>query len=99
MAYNGGSSFTGAIINYQARSMDQNGVIIGQIMIANDWGNYNVTHTEVTSGPNSIGTLSLWETDPDNNSERSLWAKRFDGNGDTVWIQYTARMFYTPMAE
>ena len=75
------------------------GTIIGQIMIANDSGNYNVTHSECLSGSNNLSNIVLWHSESIGNTynshrEGQLYAYKPNGNSDTIKIQWKATMFY-----
>lgn len=94
----GYGNFRGAIIDYHAYSNDD-GTIIGQIMVSCDGGDYNVTHSECLSGSNDLANVILWYSEPrgdtDNeHREGQLYAYKADGNNDTIKIQWKATMFY-----
>ena len=93
----GDGNFRGAIINYHAYS-DEDGTIIGQIMVSRDGSDYNVTHTESTSGSSDLTQVSLWRSfqgsDDYNSGEGKLYAWRVDGQNDIIKIQWRATMFY-----
>lgn len=88
--------FRGAKIDYHAYGTDS-GSLIGTIYIADDSGDNNVTHIEVGSGGNDLGTISLWYKDSNNNSDESkLYLYRTDGESSTTKIQWTAQVYYSP---
>jgi hypothetical protein len=94
----GYGNFRGAIIDYHAYS-DDDGTIIGQIMVSCDDGDYNVTHSECLSGSNDLVNVILWHSESrgDTNNEHregQLYAYKADGNNDTIKIQWKATMFY-----
>ena len=95
----GRGNFRGAIIQYHAYC-DQAGTIVGTIMVANDDGDYNVTHSEVASGGSDVPNVNLWYSERSvddynwNRSEGKLYAYRIDGDNDIIKIQWRATMFY-----
>jgi hypothetical protein len=85
----GGSNFRGAVIDYH--SYDGNaGTMVGTIHIVNDSGDENVAHTEVFSGGSNGENIVLWYQD----NESQLKFKRVDGQGTTIKIQWSAKVFY-----
>jgi hypothetical protein len=84
----GSNSFRGAVIDYHAYTKD--GTIIGTIHIADDDGNENITHTESSSGNDSVEFDDLWYVD----SEGEIKYRRLDTNGSILRIQWTAKVFY-----
>lgn len=85
----GSSNFRGAIISYHA--YDNNaGTMIGTIYTVDDTGDENVAHTEVFSGNNNGDSIVLW----DQVQEGQLRFRRADGEGTTIKIQWTAKVFY-----
>jgi hypothetical protein len=85
----GGSDFRGAIIKYHA--YDRNaGTMVGTIHTVDDSGDENVTHTEVFSGGSDGDTLILWNQ----TQEGKLRARRTNGEGTTIKIQWSATVFY-----
>jgi hypothetical protein len=94
----GYGNFRGAIIDYHAYS-DDDGTIIGQIMISCDSSEYNITHSECLSGSNSLVNVILWHSEPrgdtsNSHREGQLYAYKLDGNSDKIKIQWKATMFY-----
>ena len=94
----GYGNFRGAIIDYHAYS-DDDGTIVGQIMIACDSGEYNITHSECLSGSNDLIDVILWHSEPrgdtsNQHREGQLYAYKADGSNDTIKIQWKATMFY-----
>jgi hypothetical protein len=94
----GYGNFRGAIIDYHAYS-DDDGTIIGQIMVSCDGGDYNITHSECLSGSNSLVNVILWHSEPRGDTDNShregqLYAYKLDGNSDKIKIQWKATMFY-----
>ena len=95
----GRGNFRGAIIEYHAYC-DNAGTIVGKIMVANDDGDYNVTHSEVASGGSDVTNVNLWYSERSaddynwNRSEGKLYAYRVDGDDDIIKIQWRATMFY-----
>lgn len=85
-----GSNLRGAIIDFHAYSVDA-GTIIGTIHIARDSGDYHITHTETNSGSSDLSNVDLWYRD---GSEREIYFRRLDDEGDTVKIQWIAKLFY-----
>lgn len=95
----GAGNFRGAIIDYHAYC-DEAGTVIGQIIVSNDSADFNVTHTESTSGGSNLPEVVLWhsvrnnEDYNDNQGEGKLYAYKVDGENDTIKIQWKATMFY-----
>jgi hypothetical protein len=85
-----GEDFRGAIINFHAYSRDA-GTIIGTIHIADDTGDYNIQHSETTSGGSDLENVDMWVRQ---NSEREIWFQRLDGEEDTLKVQWIAKLFY-----
>ena len=67
-------------------------------MIARDAGDYQVTHSEVTSGGSDLAEVNLWRSYRSENDyttgEGKLYASRINGNSDIIKIQWRATMFY-----
>jgi hypothetical protein len=82
--------FRGAKIEYHAYVSDA-GTVIGTIYIANDSGDYNVTHIETSSGGSDTGTAVFWSR---SGNERELYLYRTDGEAVRHKIQWTAQMYY-----
>lgn len=90
------TNFRGAKIEYHCYSQDA-GNMIGTIYIANDSGDFNTTHIEVSSGANDLGNVVLWKRDTStSNNERRLHAYRTDNESDTLRIQWTAQIYCGP---
>lgn len=85
----GSSNFRGAIIQYHAFENNA-GTMIGTIHMVNDSGQENVTHMEAFSGGSNGGSVDIWFQD----NENQLKYRRIDGNGATLKIQWTAKVFY-----
>jgi hypothetical protein len=86
-----GDYFRGAIIDFHAYS-SRSGTIVGTIHIIRDNGEYNITHTEVKSGDQgSLSNLDIWLR---TNNEREIWAKRSDGQSDTIVFHWHGKFFY-----
>jgi hypothetical protein len=88
-----GSNLRGAIIDFHAYSQDA-GTIIGTIHIARDDGDYNITHTETSSGSSDLSNVDMWYRDGDLGNERDIFFRRLDGEGDTLKVQWIAKLFY-----
>lgn len=84
----GASNFRGAVIDYHAFTGD--GTIIGTIHIVDDDGEENITHTEVTSGSADGENDDLWFV----TNEGQIKYRRLDGEGATIKVQWSARVFY-----
>jgi hypothetical protein len=84
----GSSDFRGAVIDYHAYTGDA--TIIGTIHIADDDGDENITHTEVSSGSSDSENDDLWYV----TSEGRIRYRRLDGDSATLKIQWTAKVFY-----
>jgi hypothetical protein len=84
----GSTWFRGAVIDYHAYTND--GTIIGTIHIADDDGNENITHTESSSGNDSVEFDDLWYVD----NEGEIKYRRLDTNGSILRIQWAAKVFY-----
>jgi hypothetical protein len=85
----GSSDFRGAVIDYHAY-VPGDGTIIGTIHIVDDDGEENITHTEVSSGSDSLENADLWYV----TSEGEIKFRRTDGDSSTLKIQWTAKVFY-----
>jgi hypothetical protein len=86
----GSSSFRGAIIQYHAFIQNQ-GIIIGTIHLANDYTQQQATHTEHLSGNSDLQFVTLWDC---NNERGQLYFKMTNGYSRDVMIQWTAKVFY-----
>jgi hypothetical protein len=85
----GSNDFRGAIIDYHAYTGQ--GTIIGTIHIADDDGDENITHTEVSSADNEDSMHdNLWIV----SDEGTIRYARFDGDARTLKIHWTAKVFY-----
>jgi hypothetical protein len=84
----GSSDFRGAVIDYHAYTGDA--TIIGTIHIADDDGDENITHTEVSSGSNDSENDDLWLV----TDEGRIRYRRLDGDSATLKIQWSAKVFY-----
>jgi hypothetical protein len=84
----GGGDFRGAVIDYHAYTGDA--TIIGTIHIADDDGEENITHTEVSSGSTDGQDDDLWFVQ----NEGTISYRRLDGEENTLKIQWTAKVFY-----
>jgi hypothetical protein len=83
-------NFRGAVIDFHAYSQNS-GTIVGTIHIIRDSGEYNITHTEVKSGnEESIENLDIWVR---RNNEREIWARRSDGQSDTLAFHWHGKFF------
>jgi hypothetical protein len=87
-----GSSFRGAIIDFHAYSTDA-GTIIGTIHIARDDGDYNITHTETSSGGSDLSNVDMWFRDR-NGNEREIYFRRLDNQSDTLKVHWIAKLFF-----
>ena len=85
----GSGDFRGAVIDYHAY-VPGDGTIIGTIHIVDDDGEENITHTEVSSGSDSLENADLWYV----TSEGEIKFRRTDGDSSTLKIQWTAKVFY-----
>jgi hypothetical protein len=86
-----GENFRGAIIDYHAYSISS-GTIIGTIRISRDSGSRTISHDESTSGSEiGLANVDMWYR---TGSERDIYFRRFDGQPDTLKIQWIAKMFY-----
>ena len=90
----GDVNLRGAHVQYHAFSQ-LSGTIVGTILIANDSGSYNITHQEATSGSADINQVNLWARRI-NSSESNIYFMRDDSVNDTVFVQFTATLFYAP---
>lgn len=85
----GSGNFRGAIISYHA--YDNNaGTMVGTIYTVDDNSSENVAHTEVFSGSSDGDSIVLW----DQVQEGQLRFRRTNGEGTTIKIQWTAKVFY-----
>lgn len=84
----GSTNFRGAVIDYHAFTGES--TIIGTIHIADDDGEENITHTEVTSGSTDGENDDLWLVQ----NEGTISYRRIDGEGKTLKVQWTAKVFY-----
>jgi hypothetical protein len=84
----GGSNFRGAVIDYHAYTGES--TIIGTIHIVDDDGEENITHTEVTSGSTDGENDDLWLV----TQEGQIQYRRIDGEGKTLKVQWSAKVFY-----
>lgn len=84
----GGNNFRGAVIDYHAFTGES--TIIGTIHIVDDDGEENITHTEVTSGSTDGENDDLWLVQ----NEGTISYRRIDGEGKTLKVQWSARVFY-----
>jgi len=91
----GFGNFRGAVIDYHAYS-ENSGTIVGNIIVSNDGEDFNVTHSESTSGSSDTSSVILWESyrNPDDPREGQLAAWRIDGYEDLIKVQWKATMFY-----
>jgi hypothetical protein len=87
-----GSSFRGAIIDFHAYSTNA-GTIIGTIHIARDDGDYNITHTETSSGSSNLSNVDMWFRDR-NQNEREIYFRRLDNQSDTLKVHWVAKLFF-----
>jgi hypothetical protein len=88
----GSSNFRGAVIDYHAYT--NAGTVIGTIHIVDDDGEEHITHTEVASGGSNTEFIDLWFVD----TEGSICYRRTDGEGSSLRIQWTAKVFYGSQA-
>ncbi len=85
----GSTNFRGAVIDYHAYDTNA-GTMVGTIHIARDSGDEFVTHTEVFSGGTNGENIDLWYQA----TEGELKYRRLDGNGATLKVQWSAKVFY-----
>jgi hypothetical protein len=85
----GGNNFRGAVIDYHAYTGES--TIIGTIHIVDDDGEENITHTEVASGSTDGENDDLWLVQ----NEGTISYRRIDGEGKTVSVHWTAKVFYS----
>jgi hypothetical protein len=85
---NGSSNFRGAVIDYHGFTGE--GTFIGTIHIVDDDGEANITHTEVSSGSTDSENDDLWFVQ----NEGTISYRRMDGEGKTLKIQWSAKVFY-----
>lgn len=89
----GDYGFRGAMVEYHAYAQGYgDGTIIGQIMLACDYGGSSVEHWETISGNGNMNSISLWEME----NERRLNLRGQSGQNQTIWIQWTSRIFVGP---
>jgi hypothetical protein len=81
-------NFRGAVIDYHAFTGE--GTFIGTIHIVDDNGEEYITHTEVSSGSNDSENDDLWFVQ----NEGTISYRRIDGEGQTLKIQWAAKVFY-----
>lgn len=86
---NGNTDFRGAIINYHAFTGEA--THIGTIHIVDDDSDENITHTEVSSGSSDSENDDLWLIQ----NEGTISYRRIDGEGKTLNVQWTAKVFYS----
>lgn len=84
----GGSNFRGAVIDYHAWTGES--TIIGTIHIVQDNGEEHIAHTEVASGSTDGENDDLWLVQ----NEGTISYRRIDGEGKTLKVQWSARVFY-----
>jgi len=84
----GGGNFRGAVIDYHAYTGES--TIIGTIHIVRDSGEEHISHQEVQSGSSDGENDDLWVVD----QEGQIKYRRIDGEGKTLKVQWSARVFY-----
>jgi hypothetical protein len=84
----GVANFRGAVIDYHAFTGEA--TWIGTIHIVDDDGDENITHTEVSSGSTDSENDDLWVVD----NEGTIKYRRIDGEGKTLKVHWTAKVFY-----
>lgn len=84
----GSGNFRGAVIDYHAYTGES--TIIGTIHIVNDDGEEHISHQEVQSGSTDGENDDLWYV----TSEGQIKYRRIDGEGKTLKVQWSARVFY-----
>lgn len=84
----GGQDFRGAVIDYHAWTGES--TIIGTIHIVDDDGEEHISHQEVQSGTTDGENDDLWLVQ----NEGQIHYRRIDGEGKTLKIHWTAKVFY-----
>ncbi len=84
----GGANFRGAVIDYHAYSGEA--TWIGTIHIVDDDGEEHISHTEVSSGSTDAENDDLWLVQ----NEGTISYRRIDGEGKTLKVHWTAKVFY-----
>jgi hypothetical protein len=84
----GASNFRGAVIDYHAYTGES--TIIGTIHIVDDDGEEHITHIEVASGSTDGENDDLWFVE----NEGTISYRRIDGEGKTLKVHWTAKVFY-----
>jgi hypothetical protein len=82
------TDFRGAIIDYHAYTGES--TIIGTIHIVDDSGEEHISHTEVQSGSTDGENDDLWLV----TQEGQIKYRRIDGEGKTLKVQWSAKVFY-----
>ena len=84
----GSNNFRGAVIDYHAYTGES--TIIGTIHIVDDDGEEYISHQEVQSGSTDGDNDDLWLVQ----NEGQISYRRIDGEGKTLKVHWTAKVFY-----